>query len=71
MAGPLLTVSEYAIKVIKKMQKENIKSWAPRQDITDQFNEHAQVGITTLETFGGRFADAEHAGMDQAHSVEG
>lgn len=45
VAGPLLTVSEYAIKIIKKMQKENIKSWCPRQDITDQFNEHSQEWI--------------------------
>ena len=41
--GPLLTVSEYAVQIIKKMQTENVKSWCPRQDITDQFNEHAQV----------------------------
>lgn len=43
VAGPLLTVSEYAISMIKKLQYENIKSLAPRQDITDSFNEHAQV----------------------------
>ena len=42
--GPLHTVSEYAIQWIKKMQNENLRSWAPRQDITDQFNEHVQVG---------------------------
>ena len=41
--GPLHTVSEYAIQWIKKMQNENLHSWAPRQDITDQFNEHVQV----------------------------
>lgn len=43
VAGPLLTVSEYAVKMIQKMQRENIKSMAPKQDITDSFNEHAQV----------------------------
>lgn len=41
--GPLHSVSEYAIQWIKKMQNENLRSWAPRQDITDQFNEHVQV----------------------------
>lgn len=41
--GPLHTVSEYAIQWIKKMQNENLHSWAPRQDVTDQFNEHVQV----------------------------
>ncbi len=41
--GPLLTVSEYAIQIIKKMQYENVKSWAPKQDVTDAFNDHVQV----------------------------
>jgi hypothetical protein len=41
--GPLHSVSEYAIQWIKKMQNENLRSWCPRQDITDQFNEHVQV----------------------------
>lgn len=41
--GPLHTVSDYAIQIIKKMQNENIKSWAPKQDITDKFNDHVQV----------------------------
>jgi hypothetical protein len=41
--GPLHAVSEYAIQWIKKMQNENLRSWVPRQDITDQFNEHVQV----------------------------
>jgi hypothetical protein len=43
--GPLLQVSEYAVQVVKKMQREHIKSWVPRQDITDQFNTHAQEWI--------------------------
>jgi hypothetical protein len=41
--GPLHSVSEYAIQWIKKMQNENLRSWCPRQDVTDQFNEHVQV----------------------------
>jgi hypothetical protein len=41
--GPLQSVSEYAVQWIKKMQNENLRSWAPRQDITDDFNEHVQV----------------------------
>lgn len=45
MVGPLLGVSEYAIQVIKKMQKDNIKSWAPKQDVTDKFNDHTQEWI--------------------------
>jgi len=43
--GPLHTVSEYAIQIIKKMQNENIKEWSPRQDITDKFNDHVQEWI--------------------------
>lgn len=31
--GPLHTVSDYAIQIIKKMQNENIRSWVPRQEI--------------------------------------
>lgn len=31
--GPLHTVSDYAIQIIKKMQNENLRSWVPRQDI--------------------------------------
>lgn len=45
VTGPLLGVSEYAIQVIKKMQRENIKSWEPRQTVTDQYNEHCQEWI--------------------------
>ncbi|KAJ9644119.1 hypothetical protein H2201_007096 [Coniosporium apollinis] len=45
VAGPLLNVSKYAISLIKKMQRDHIKSWVPKQDITDQFNEHAQEWI--------------------------
>ncbi|KAF2194076.1 FAD/NAD(P)-binding domain-containing protein [Zopfia rhizophila CBS 207.26] len=45
VTGPLLSVSEYAIQIIKKMQRDHIKSWVPRQDITDHFNEHAQEWI--------------------------
>ena len=41
--GPLGTVAEYALQIIQKMQNENIKSLVPRQDVTDSFNEHAQV----------------------------
>lgn len=45
VTGPLLGVGDYAIQVIKKMQRDHIKSWAPKQDITDRFNEHAQEWI--------------------------
>lgn len=43
--GPLGGVGDYTIKVIKKMQRENIKSFVPKQDVTDAFNEHAQEWI--------------------------
>lgn len=45
VTGPLLSVTEYALQVIKKMQRDHIKSWVPKQDITDRFNEHAQEWI--------------------------
>lgn len=45
VVGPLLAVSDYTIQLIKKMQKDNIKSWTPKQDVTDAFNEHAQEWI--------------------------
>jgi hypothetical protein len=41
--GPLDTVGQYAINVIKKMQNENIRSWQPKQEVTDQFNAHLQA----------------------------
>lgn len=44
MTGPLLLVSEYAVRVIK-MQEDNIKGWVPKQNIVDNFNEHAQEWI--------------------------
>ncbi|KAK3633928.1 hypothetical protein LTR56_015538 [Elasticomyces elasticus] len=43
--GPLHSVSDYAVQVIKKMQNENIKSWVPDQAKTDAFNEHTQEWI--------------------------
>ncbi|CAO2658339.1 Nn.00g060620.m01.CDS01 [Neocucurbitaria sp. VM-36] len=45
VTGPLLKVTEYTIKLIKKMQRSHIKSLTPRQDITDSFNAHAQEWI--------------------------
>lgn len=43
--APLHSVSEYAIQLLKKMQNENIRSWVPRQQVTDQFNEHVQEWV--------------------------
>ncbi|KAJ4376381.1 hypothetical protein N0V83_001664 [Neocucurbitaria cava] len=45
VTGPLLKVAEYTIQIIKKMQRDHIKSWAPKQSITDSFNAHAQEWI--------------------------
>jgi len=43
--GPLHSVSDYAVQIIKKMQNENIRSWVPDQTKTDQFNDHVQEWI--------------------------
>jgi hypothetical protein len=43
--GPLRYVGEYAIKFIKKMQGEFIRSITPKQDMTDLFNAHTQEFI--------------------------
>ncbi|QSZ36642.1 hypothetical protein DSL72_006523 [Monilinia vaccinii-corymbosi] len=40
--GSLGGVANYAIKFIKKIQNEFIKSIAPKQDVTDLFNSHTQ-----------------------------
>lgn len=45
VAGPLNSVVDYTLQIIKKMQREHIKSWVPKQDVTDAFNEHAQEWI--------------------------
>ena len=41
--GAIDAVVKYTLKIIKKMQAENIKYWVPRQDITDDFNDHVQT----------------------------
>lgn len=43
--GPLMQVSMYAIQLIKKIQSEYIASIAPKQDVTDAFNEHCQEWV--------------------------
>ena len=43
--GPLYYVSLYALQVIKKLQTEYVKSLTPKQDVTDDFNEHCQEWI--------------------------
>jgi hypothetical protein len=43
--GPLGYVGNYAIKMIKKMQNEFIKSITPKQEMTDLFNAHTQEFI--------------------------
>ncbi|KAI9708230.1 MAG: hypothetical protein M1820_004184 [Bogoriella megaspora] len=44
--GALGAVADYTLEWIRKMQREGLKSWAPRQDITDMFNDHTQEWIT-------------------------
>ncbi|BFZ61121.1 hypothetical protein YB2330_002179 [Saitoella coloradoensis] len=36
-------VSHYLLKLIKRLQTENIRSLSPQQDATDDFNAHAQL----------------------------
>ena len=43
--GPLRQVSLYALQLIRKLQTENIRSIAPKQDVTDAFNAHVQEWI--------------------------
>lgn len=43
--APLHSVSEYAVHILKKMQNEDIKSWVPHQEVTDQFNAHVQEWV--------------------------
>lgn len=38
-------VTRHILSIVKKIQKENIKSMAPRQDITESFAEHADLFI--------------------------
>jgi len=45
--GPMLAISEYTVQIIKKMQTENIRSFAPRQDVTDKFNAHVKEFVKT------------------------
>lgn len=45
VTGPLGGVAEYTLQIIHKMQREHIKSWVPKQDVTDAFNVHAQEWI--------------------------
>lgn len=40
----------YAVQVIQKMQRENIKSWVPRKDVTDKFNQHVQVNSDSTQS---------------------
>ncbi|QGI92395.1 hypothetical protein CEK26_005464 [Fusarium fujikuroi] len=38
----LEAIVSYTVKIIKKMQRDNIKYLVPRQDVTDEFNDHVQ-----------------------------
>ncbi|CAK1365721.1 putative sterigmatocystin biosynthesis monooxygenase stcW [Cercospora beticola] len=43
--GPLQTVGAYIVQLVKKMQRESIHSFDPKQDVTDQFNKHTQAWV--------------------------
>ncbi|KAF2809189.1 flavin-binding monooxygenase [Mytilinidion resinicola] len=56
----LSAVGDLAIKMIQKIQAENIRSMAPRQDVTDAFNEHTQTmlgGTVWADTCSGWYHD--------------
>ncbi|KAF4335970.1 sterigmatocystin biosynthesis monooxygenase stcW [Fusarium beomiforme] len=40
--GPNCPVENGSITVIKKMQRDNIRYFVPRQEVVDEFNDHAQ-----------------------------
>lgn len=43
--GPLQAVGAYIVQIIQKMQRERIHSFAPKQNVTDAFNHHAQTWL--------------------------
>lgn len=43
--GPLQYVNQYAMQLLKKIQTEYICSIAPKQSVTDRFNDHCQEWI--------------------------
>ncbi|KAH7067984.1 hypothetical protein BKA63DRAFT_423015 [Paraphoma chrysanthemicola] len=42
ITGLLEALVNYTIKAIKKMQRDNIRYFVPRQAVTDEFNDHTQ-----------------------------
>ncbi|KAJ4312206.1 hypothetical protein N0V84_010047 [Fusarium piperis] len=43
ITGVMEGIVGYTLKVIRKMQRDNIRYFVPRQDATDEFNEHNQT----------------------------
>jgi hypothetical protein len=43
VTASLTAVADLAIAMIKKIQRENLRSISPRQDVTRQFTEHTQA----------------------------
>lgn len=43
VTASLSAVADYAIQMIKKIQAEDLHSVTPRQDVSEQFNEHCQT----------------------------
>ena len=48
--GPLQTVSDYAINIIKKLQNENIRSLVPKQEIVSNVLQ-VRLAKLTLRAF--------------------
>jgi hypothetical protein len=40
--GALDANGDYVVKCIHKMQNDQLKSFCPRQDVSDEYNEHTQ-----------------------------
>ncbi|KAH7141866.1 hypothetical protein EDB81DRAFT_653405 [Dactylonectria macrodidyma] len=43
--GPLQAVAKYLLKIVQKIQRDNIRSLSPKQAVTDEFNEHTQAWV--------------------------
>jgi hypothetical protein len=45
VTGPLWQVSDYTLQLVRKIQSEYVCSISPKQDVTDEFNDHSQEWV--------------------------
>ncbi|EAT77330.1 hypothetical protein SNOG_15397 [Parastagonospora nodorum SN15] len=45
VTASLTAIADFAIKMINKIQAENLRGLAPKQSVTDQFNTHVQTAL--------------------------